>query len=371
MPRNGRRSVLQIVGSLDSYGAENFVSLLSRELDRLGVSVAILTVRGEPGNLGSVPVLSAQRRSRWDLAFFARMVRIIREQKPTVVHTHGYHGKLWGRLAARAAGVHNIVHTEHNSDLRSQAVQRVVNRILHRSTGAVVTFSEGLAARVAREDNVPRERIVVIPNGVALPEGSRGRKYALRVEPPLERGAKLLLHVGRLQKVKNQQLAVRVCRALRDLAPDQHFCVLFAGAGEDEAALARTGRERSASPTVSRFLGYRTDVDEIMRRCSAVLVTSLNEAMPLTVLEAMYAGTPIVTTPWQGARELLEEGRLGCIAPNYDPKAIATSLTHWLADREGTMRAADAAFAVVRSRFDIRLTARAHAALYARFDVAS
>lgn len=369
MPRSGRRSVLQIVGSLDSYGAENFVSLLSRELDRLGISVAILTVRGEPRNLGSVPVLSAQRRSRWDLAFFARMVRIIREQKPTVVHTHGYHGKLWGRLAARAAGVHNIVHTEHNSDLRSQAVQRVVNRILHRSTGAVVTFSEGLAARVAREDNVPRDRIVVIPNGVALPEGSRGRT-TLRLEPPLERGAKLLLHVGRLQKVKNQQLAVRVCRALRDLAPDQHFCLLFAGAGEDEAALRELAETLGVADR-TRFLGYRTDVDEIMRRCSAVLVTSLNEAMPLTVLEAMYAGTPIVTTPWQGARELLEEGRLGCIAPNYDPKAIASALTHWLADREGTMRAADAAFAVVRSRFDIRLTARAHAALYARFDVAS
>ena len=369
MPRSGRRSVLQIVGGLESYGAENFVSLLSRELDRLGISVAILTVRGEPGNLGSVPVLSAQRRSRWDLGFFARMVRIIREQKPTVVHTHGYHGKLWGRLAARAAGVHNIVHTEHNSDLRGQAVQRVVNRILHRSTGAVVTFSEGLAARVAREDNVPRDRIVVIPNGVALPEGSRGRT-TLRIEPPLERGAKLILHVGRLQKVKNQQLAVRVCRALRDLAPDQHFYVLFAGAGEDEAAL-RALAETLGVADRTRFLGYRSDVDEIMRRCSAVLVTSLNEAMPLTVLEAMYAGTPIVTTPWQGARELLEDGKLGCIAPNYDPKAIASALTHWLADREGTMRAADAAFAVVRTRFDIRLTARAHAALYARFDVAS
>jgi glycosyltransferase involved in cell wall biosynthesis len=80
---------------------------------------------------------------------------------------------------------------------------------------------------------------------------------------------------------------------------------------------------------------------------------------------------PIVTTPWQGARELLEGGKFGCVTQNYNPKTVAKAMVQWLDDREGTMRAADAAFAAVRSRFDIRLTARQHAALYSRFTVAS
>jgi glycosyltransferase involved in cell wall biosynthesis len=369
MRHSGPESVLQIVGSIREYGAENFVPLLSRELDRLGVSVAILTVRGPVAeSAGVVRVLTAGRRSRWDLGFFFRMIKIIRQHQPTVVHTHGYHGKLWGRLAARMAGIRTIVHTEHNSDFRSHVIQRIVNCALNRSTDAVVTFSDVLAARLVNEDCVPLDRIVVIPNGVAPPERKPG-KFALRAQPPIEKGTKVILHVGRLMKVKNQQLAIRVCRELRDLHPNQHFCVLFAGSGEDEHALKELAATLGVSDRV-RFLGYRNDVDDIMRRCNVVLLTSLNEAMPLTVLEAMYAGTPIVTTPWHGASELLEGGKLGCVTASYDPKVVATALSLWLGDRDGTMRAADAAYFAVRSRFDIRITARQHAALYARFNLA-
>jgi glycosyltransferase involved in cell wall biosynthesis len=369
MRHNHPESVLQIVGSIREYGAENFVPLLSRELDRLGVSVAILTVRGTVESEGPVRIFTAGRRSRWDLGFFFRMVKIIREYRPRVVHTHGYHGKLWGRLAARMAGIRTIVHTEHNSDFSSQAIQRVVNRVLNRSTDAVVTFSDVLAARLVKEDYVPLDRIVVIPNGVAPPERRPGR-FALRAQPPIEKGTKTILHVGRLMKVKNQQLAIRVCRELRDIHPNQRFCVLFAGSGEDEHALKELAATLGVSDRV-RFLGYRDDVEEIMRRSNVVLLTSLNEAMPLTLLEAMYAGTPIVTTPWHGASEMLEGGKLGCVTASYDPKTVATALSRWLDDRDGAMRAADAAYFAVRSRFDIRITARQHAALYARFDVAN
>lgn len=369
MRPNGSGSVLQIIGGLRQYGAENFVTLLSNELDQLGIPVSILTVKGPAPQLGGVQVFTAGRKSRWDVGFFGRMVRIIREIDPVVVHTHGYHGKLWGRMAARMAGVHNIIHTEHNSDFSSQALQRVVNGVLHRSTEVVVTFSDQLASRLVSEDRVPPERIVVIPNGVAPPDGKIGR-LALRIDPPIERGAKIILHVGRLAKVKNQELAIRVMAELSTLRPHERYCLLFAGAGEDEAALRGLSSTLGVGNRV-RFLGYRDDVYQLMRRSNVVLVTSLNEAMPMAVLEAMYAGVPIVTTPWQGARELLEGGKFGCVTQNYNPKAVAKTLVQWLDDREGTMRAADAAFAAVRSRFDIRLTARQHAALYSRFTVAS
>jgi glycosyltransferase EpsD len=167
-------------------------------------------------------------------------------------------------------------------------------------------------------------------------------------------------------KVKNQQLAIRVCRELYDVSPDQRFYLLLAGSGQDEAELKRLAERLGVADRV-RFLGYRDDIDDLMQRSNVVLLTSLNEAMPLTLLEAMYVGTPIVTTPWLGAREMLEDGRLGCIAEDYDPRTVAVTLMRFVEDRESTMRAADAAFAAVRSRFDIRLTARQHAALYARF----
>lgn len=361
--------VLHIAYGLHQYGAENLVISLAKELDRLGVPVVILTVLDDGVTLDRIPVLSAGRRSRYDLAFVLRMVRIIRACKPAVVHTHGYHGKLWGRLAARLAGVRNIVHTEHNSDFRSRPLQRALNHALHRSTGAVVTFSDALAERLVNEDRVPKERIVVIPNGV--PQPMRKMRWPVpRIEPPIPEGSKVILHVGRLMKVKNQQLAILAFRELCAMRPAQRFALLLAGAGPDEAELRALANSAGVGDRV-RFLGYRDDVDNLMRRCNVLLITSLNEAMPLTALEAMYAGIPIVTAPWKGAADLLEYGRLGAIAASYDPSAVSRALARALDDRQATMQAADAAFEAARSRFDIRLTARKHAALYARFDVAA
>jgi glycosyltransferase involved in cell wall biosynthesis len=360
---------MHITCGLQKYGAEHFVTSLAQELDRLGVPVVILTVRDDGESLGNIPVLSAHRRSRYDLAFLLRMVKLIKTCRPAVVHTHGYHGKLWGRLAARLAGIRTIVHTEHNSDFRTCFCQRALNLALHHSTHAVVTFTETLAKRLVAEDRVPKDRIVVIPNGV--PQPMRKLRWPIpRIEPPIQEGAKLILHVGRLMKVKNQQLAIRAFRDLSDMRPTQRFCLLLVGAGEDEAEL----RELAASLGIAdrvRFLGYRDDVDNLMRRCNVLLITSLNEAMPLTALEAMYAGIPIVSAPWKGAHELLEFGKLGRITANYDPSAVSNALANALDDRENTMKVADAAFAAARSRFDIRLTARKHAALYERFNVAA
>src|SRR5579875_494903 len=161
--------VMHVTYSLQRGGAEHFVRSLARALDQIGVPVVVLTILDEKADLGDVPVIAANRRSRYDLGFVLRMRHIMKEWRPSLVHTHGYHGKLWGRLAAQLAGVHNIIHTEHNSAFGGQPIQAVVNAALHRKTNAIVTFSEILAEMLVREDRVPRERIVVIPNGVPQP----------------------------------------------------------------------------------------------------------------------------------------------------------------------------------------------------------
>jgi glycosyltransferase involved in cell wall biosynthesis len=360
---------MHVICGSQNYGTEHFVLSLAKELDQLGVPVAVMTIKTDSTDFGRIPVLTVGRKSRYDLGFFLRMVKIIRQCKPAVVHTHGYHGKIWGRLAARLAGVQSIVHTEHDSSFEGRPIQRAVNAALHHSTDAVVTFSQTLARRLVAEDAVPADRVVVIPNGVPRPV-RRARRGLAKIEPAVPEGSKLILQVGRLAKVKNQQLSVRILAELRERRPNQKYCLAFVGAGEDEAQLRHLAISLGVADGI-RFLGYRDDVDQLMRRCDALLVTSLNEAMPLTMLEAMYAGLSIVTTPWNGASELLEEGAFGCIAPTYEPADVAKALGDWLEDRVASMRAVDAAYAAARSRFDIRWTARQHAALYSRFHVSS
>lgn len=368
MPHRVRSgAVMHVTHSLQRGGAEHFVRSLASALDQIGVPIAVLTIQKDVVELGNVPVLSANRRSRYDLTFFLRMVRLIRECRPCVVHTHGYHGKLWGRLAARLAGVKNIVHTEHNSAFRGQRLQSLVNAALHRRTDAVVTFSNVLADMLVSEDRVPRERIVVIPNGVP-PPSRRLRWPVPRIDPPVHENAKLILHVGRLTAVKNQRLAIEALRELCLMRPAQRFCLLFVGAGPDEAELKELAGTLKLADRV-RFLGHRSDVENLMRRSDILLMTSRNEAMPLAALEGMYAGIPIVTTPWKGANELLEDGRLGRVAAGFDARSLGAALCNAFEDRAATMRRADAAFSAARSRFDIRVTAQKYAVLYSRYDV--
>ncbi len=358
---------MHVTHSLQRGGAEHFVRSLTRALDQIGIPTTVLTIQSDVTELGNVPVLSANRQSRYDLAFLFRMVRLIKSCRPSVVHTHGYHGKLWGRLAARMAGVRNIVHTEHNSAFRGQRLQRVVNAALHRRTDAIVTFSDVLAEMLVSDDCVPRDRIVVIPNGVPQP-ARRLRWPVPRIDPPIHEGSKIILHVGRLTAVKNQRLAIEALRELCAMRPAQRFCLLLVGAGPDESELKERAQELNVADRI-RFLGHRSDVENLMRRSDVLLITSRNEAMPLAALEGMYAGIPIVTTPWKGARELLESGRLGRIADGFDARSLSSALCEAFENRPATMRRADEAFAAARSRFDIRLTAQKYAALYARYDV--
>lgn len=360
----GSGLVMQIVHQFPCYGAENFVTSLSAELARLGIPVVVLTVReGAQPAIDGVAVVSARRGSSADLGFFWRMVALIRAHRPAIVHTHGYHGKLWGRWAAALAGVPAIVHTEHNSDLRANPLVRTLNAVANSRTAQFITFSERLAELLVEYDHVSRERIAIVPNGVPAPRAGAQTSARIRLEFGVPTGARLLLHVGRLTALKNQELAIRALERLRESDAGAGYRLLFAGLGEDEERLRRLCEQLHVAAAV-QFLGYRTDIDELMRASHALVVTSKHEAMPLAIMQAMYANVPVISTPWNGVGELLDDGTYGFVAGDFGVDAFARAIVECFTDPLATRRVAARAFACARERFDIELSARRHAALY-------
>jgi glycosyltransferase involved in cell wall biosynthesis len=352
--------VLHVIADLGSYGAERFLALLVRTLRDPDIELAVMTIYSTPGGapeLG-VPVLDVARRGRYDLAFLPRMIGRMRAWKPDVVHTHMHNGKYWGRIAALASGVKTLVHTEHNSEFGAPGAFRLVNRALIARTDAVVAFSQTHRAALAARESIPLERIVVIPNGIALAPLDGGERERARAALGAHDGERILLHVGRLSAVKNQQLAIE---ALALLPPPARL--VFAGEGADRAALESLARERGVAARVT-FLGYRTDAAALIAGADAALVTSLNEAMPLAVIEAMAAGAPLASVPWHGAREMLGEGAFGTLAADYTPDALAAAVRAVLDDPSAARERADRARAFAREEYDIATTARRHAALY-------
>ncbi len=352
--------VLHVITDLGSYGAERLVTRLLKTLREPGLELGVMTIYSTPDGAPDigVPVFDVARRGRYDPGFLPRMIQMMRAWKPDVVHTHMHNGKYWGRIAAIAAGVGTLVHTEHNSEFGAPGVFRIVNRMLIGRTAAFVAFSQTHRRTLAADEGIDPERIVVIPNGIELSAQSGTARQRARAALGVGDDVPVLMHVGRLSAVKNQALTIDALALLPP--PTQLF---FAGDGSDRNALEARARERGVTDRLT-FLGYRADAADLVAGADVALIASLNEAMPLAAIEALVAGAPVISVPWNGAREILGDGAFGVVVDDYTPRALADAVRAALADRVASHERADRARAFARNEYDIVATARRHAQLY-------
>ncbi len=352
--------VLHIISRRSYYGAENVVNVLVQGLHERGLVVGLASFYPSPNqdSAPEYPYFPVNRRGRTDLTFFPRLVGAIRSFAPDIVHTHVHNGKYWGRVAAIAAGVPIIVHTEHNSDFRAHPLAYLVNRfILNPKTARTIAFTRYQAEALRRAESIRGDRLVVIPNGISSPPPTA---VTLRELFLPTKAAPVIAHVGRLSAVKNQTLALHAFAEFLPSRPDAHL--VFIGDGADRANLQALQRELHLEDRV-HFAGFRSDARALLGTADLLLVTSQNEAMPIAVLEALFAGVPVVSTPWSGVEEILEEGRLGVIAESMKPSAVASALVRAIADPESPART-KLARATAESRYSVGAYVEAHKGLY-------
>jgi glycosyltransferase involved in cell wall biosynthesis len=353
---------VHVVQHLKSGGAETLVRALVRGLARENIDVRVVSIYAdglnerERAELG-VPVRSAYRRGRGDLAFLPRLVRILRDEAPDIVHAHLSAGKYAGRFAALLAGVPAIVFTEHG-DERRDAPYLLASRALHARTVRFVVFSDEQRRALAAADGVPLERIRVVPNGVAPPPP--GDRHALRASIELHDDAFALYVPARLVPQKNQALAIDALA--RTSSPGDGRVLVLAGAGPDEASLRARARAAGIEDRV-RFLGFRDDAATLMRAMDAFVMPSVWERMPLALGEAMLAGLPVVSTPWTGSRAFLEDGVTAFVSADASAGAFARALSR-LSDPVARAAVASRGEAFASERFDLATTVRGHVALY-------
>jgi len=356
--------VMHVIPSLNGYGAEHFVASLLPLLAAHGTAVAALTVyaNGKTDSLDGVPVFRAERRRRADVSFFPRMVAAMQRFRPDVVHTHMHNGKYWGRLAALAAGVRHIVHTEHDPNFNAARFERAAASVLVRRTSRFVAFSTGHRQRLALAEGIPLEKIVVIPNGIAFrQELPNARDYGRRLLGA-DASERAIIMVGRLEHQKNHALALRAfARLLERSAQTCRLYIIGAGALEP---LARSFVEEHDIAHKVVFMGFRTDALDLLAGADVLLMSSLREAMPIVLLESMSLSIPVVSTPWAGADEMLNAGALGYVAPGFEPEELAETLERALADPVQAAAKAAAAREKAHAEYDIRTAAHRHAELY-------
>ncbi len=254
--------------------------------------------------------------------------RLMKWLKPDIVHTHSSKAGVLGRVAARLTGVPFSVHTPHTMAFlfeqmfspRKRRIFYAIERQLSRKTDRVIAVSESEARTFSSSGVVDAAKIRVVPNGIdpgpfeglsALPLEQLG------LNPELVTWAV----VGLLNVAKGQDLALEALAA----AGNEQVQLLLAGHGELQAELEAKARALGVEQRVA-FLGFRSDVPQLLAASDGLLLPSRWEGMPYIVLEAMAAGLPVLATPVDGALDLVLPGETGWLTEQVSAQALADTL---------------------------------------------
>lgn len=279
-----------------------------------------------------------ERISPWhDLLVTAELVRLIRRERFTVVHTHCSKAGLSGRLAARLAGTPVVVHTFHilavhpglsrGRRLAYLVMERLARRWAHR----YVAVAPRVALDAVRQHIAPPGSLVVVPSAVDVPRVSPDDDQAVRNELGIPADAPVVGTVGRIVQQKAPLDFVRMCALVHSRRPE----VVFVMVGD--ATLESAGLEEETRRTAARlgvpviFTGFRPDAPRVAASFDVYVVPSLYEGLGRAVTEAMASARPVVATAVNGVPDLVEHGATGLIAPPSDPAALATAV-EWLLD---------------------------------------
>jgi len=371
--------VLRIIARMNVGGPAWQVSILTRGLDRnrfenwliagdVGEGEAdFIELRDPDLPVVKIPALGRTIRFGDDLRALVAIRQAIRNYQPDIVHTHTAKAGLLGRIAAATCRVPVRVHTFHGHVLHgyfnkwvTRAV-RIIEGLLARQTSVLVTVGSQvrddlIAAGIGRAD-----QYVVIPPGVAL--GVLPDQVAARRDLDLPINQPVVLFVGRLTAIKRPDRLIEAMDLVLQRRPD----VILAIAGEGDLFEETRVLAEPLGPSV-RFLSWRRDITCLYAAADCMVLTSDNEGMPVTLIEAAMAGVPSVTTNVGSAREVVLDGVTGLVvAPSA--AAVADGLVRLL-DNDLRQGMGAAARARAETEFCTQRLIADHEALYERLRVA-
>ena len=381
-------SLVRIISRLAVGGGTVQAITLTRMLEPRYQTTLVRGVEGQrEGNmhhlvesLGVEPVLvpslhrelgAADVRAVWEV------VRILRRERPAVLHTHSAKAGGVGRLAALLAGRARpqvIVHTFHGHVLEGyfpplrSAVFRWIERVLAKLTTKLIVVSEEVGRDLIRLKVAGGDRIKVVELGFDLErfvvsnEDRAKLRESLRSDLSIPLDRKVVTLVGRIVPIKRLDRFLAIANRLRE-REDIHF--LIVGDGELRPQLESSEAARALGERVT-WTGFRHDLVPIYCASDVVALTSDNEGTPVSLIEAQAAGVPVVTTNAGGAGDVVEDGISGRVLDREDEYGMANAIIEILGDADLASRFAGAGRRNSLSRFTLARLVRDIDDLYTR-----
>jgi glycosyltransferase involved in cell wall biosynthesis len=390
------RKVVHIITRLDRGGSSRNTMLTVLEHDRTQFEPVVIT--GEAGfwdAQGGVTATNENVRrlekesirchvvpslvrhiSPWqDFTALWNLIRLLKSERPEIVHTHTSKAGVLGRLAAWFARVPLIVHTPHGhvfyghfGPIRSWVFLQI-ERGLARITNWLIGLTAAERVEHLERGVGRRDRFGVIPSGIDVDHFRKARVTG-KVIPAwfgCPSSATIVGSIGWLTDIKGHRFLVDAVAALRKGYPNLHLVIVGSG---DERDVLVAQAERAGIRDVVHLIGHRDEVDVCLAGMDCFVLPSLNEGMGRALIEAMAAGLPVIASQVGGVPALIQDGENGLLVPAGDSRALAEALHRVLSRPQWAGELGANAMRSISTDYGVEAMVQAVEALYREASIA-
>lgn len=364
--------VFHLINTLSAGGAELHLLTLCRHLKRQGVDIVVACmkeqVKGSPPlrsefEREGIRVIHLVANSKWDWGFIGRFMRVIREEKPDVLHTHLPRADLVGAIGRALYSSIRWVCSVHGIYSAHWSGKRILPlfSLVWRRADTQVAISKAVKDWLVKERHIPPERVAVIHYGIDMEpfvHPDSNLRHPLRLD-----GRALLGSMGRLEPVKGHESLIQAMPAILKQVPNASLII----AGHDAAGYGKVLQamidERKLNGQV-QLVGFQRDVPSFLHALDVFALASRSEGFGQVVVEAMAAGKPVVASRIPSLTEIIVDGETGLLAEPDNPKAFAHAIASLLSNPEERGRMGRRGQERVRHRFSADRMAAETVSLY-------
>ena len=329
-------NVMFVVPCFGFGGLERVVLDLVMGLDRSRFNPSLCSLLDpHPEMIGAIRTLGVPTyvlHKGWGVNYFLpfRLASVFARERVHLVNAHDIGATLYAVAAARLALVPYVVHTDHSQILTKHRFAPAYRWVFRHGISHAVAVSEHLRRYLIDTFDVPEGLVTTIPNGIDVARFTTPiDKSVLRRELGIREGDLVIGSVGRLMEQKGMAYLLQAFSRLARQGDDTKLVIV--GDGELRHDLEILARNLQVGDRVV-FTGIRRDVPDLMRLFDVFALPSLWEGQPITVVEAMAAGRPVVATDVGGNAEILKHGEFGILVPPRDENALAGAIGALLRD---------------------------------------
>lgn len=375
-PKCKRLRVVTLVDALAARGggAERVARRIATRLDPERFEVTFCVTRwsdaraADPGAAEAVRALrhegvgflGIERDSARQIGAWRPLLSMLRRERIDVLHAHGFGSNAWAAVLGSLARTPVVIAHEHSWSFEGEPLRRAIDRhLIARRAAAVVAVSDADRRLMIELEGLDPAKIVLLRNGI--PDPPQGSGSNIREQLGIAPSAPVICTVCVLRPVKALEILIQAAAKLVSQHPDLR--VLIVGGGPQRASLEQLIADLGLERTVT-LLGPRSDVADLLACCDIGICSSHREGTPLTILEYMDAGLPVVATRVGGIPEMIEDGVHGLLVEPRDPEGLALAVAKLLGDRRRAAEMGRRGRQRRRTEFDIDAMVRRVEKLY-------